>query len=156
MSLEPAGPSDGLKTMNLARLMPTFSTHISPRVSSHDLSPAIASTHQTSDEIPTGASDAITQEASLVVPPHINLANVILPAGLREQSLCADLRQKVVDARNSACSECVRHDCPCVQTNAASWKCQQCLRRARSGCDWHTRTGIVTASLYTCRLSVCD
>ncbi|KAI0681628.1 hypothetical protein C8Q76DRAFT_326415 [Earliella scabrosa] len=92
-----------------------------------------------SDHDPVVAASLATCLTPLV--PLVTLDTLVIPAGLREENLPADFRQKLVSARASACSECVSHrgTQACVQTNAASWKCRSCLRMAR-GCEWQRRT----------------
>ncbi|KAI0737229.1 hypothetical protein C8Q80DRAFT_1301120 [Daedaleopsis nitida] len=68
------------------------------------------------------------------------LDTLVLPAGLREDVLPTGFRQQLADARAQPCDECSAHGRACVQTNAASWKCRECLRMARGHCDWHVRT----------------
>ncbi|KAI0712829.1 hypothetical protein C8T65DRAFT_739241 [Cerioporus squamosus] len=70
----------------------------------------------------------------------MTLDTLILPVALREEQLCPEVREKLVEARQGSCSQCLRHGRECVQTTAGSWKCRECMRLSLNGCEWHLRT----------------
>ncbi len=124
----------------------------SPAIDSLDTSSQIDQLQDddTQTPSPTATTTPLPQHPTLTSASQaITLDTLILPAALREEQLCPEARKKLVAARQRPCSQCLRHGRKCVQTNAGSWKCRECVRLNLGGCEWHARTGTAWLSSST-------